>query len=95
MDNNGNHKLPVERYNSHIDTWTTLTCIPQFKKCFEVISFENKIYVISGVYRCYNKETKGLVFKELDRIEIYDPQLNQWTHFDAGQVFPRVHLELC
>lgn len=94
FNSEGNHKLPVERYDPHIDEWATLSMIPSFKKQFEVISFENKMYVIGGVCRRYDPINKKLIFEASSVIDIYDPEVNTWTKFDTHQTFSDLHVDL-
>lgn len=71
------NKLYIEKYNPETDIWTSLKSLPCYREYFEVISLDNCIYIMGG----YGIRGKSKI------IDIYNSNLDQWTHYHHDEPF--------
>lgn len=81
--NLGANFLTVERYDPETDQWTEVTKMPIYRKRFNAIVLENKIYIIGEL---------DSVNSLNDKIDIYSPNTNTWTVLRTGISLHDVHL---
>lgn len=65
----------VEMYDPATNTWTTKASMNQKRDVAAVGVIDGKIYSLGGMYGELNLPQP----ENLDNVEVYDPQLNQWT----------------
>ena len=83
--------LPVERYDPEENTWTNITYIPLNRHSFKVISFENLIYIIGGSIMLWNRYSNN---EKCEKIDIYNPDINEWSTCETGAFYEDVHLSI-
>lgn len=72
--NGSNYLNTTEMYDPKTDTWITKQPMPTARHSFAIATYENKIYVIGGIFRPNDFFTSGYTGVN----EVYDPSTDTW-----------------